>query len=199
VVKLGVELNLEGIYRLAGFPASVGGAVAMNAGAFGFEVSKALKEVLFLDWEGNIQRISRKDLEFSYRKSPFPERGMVLEAVFEFKKAKGSVREEYEGIKNKRKATQPINMPTCGSTFKNPEGNYAGYLLERVGMKGYRVGGVAFSNLHANFLINLGKGSIDEVYKILEEAKRRVYEEFGIKLEEEVRIIESGSPYGRKV
>ena len=199
LVKLSLEENLEGFYRLGGFPATVGGAVAMNAGAFGYEISQHLVEVVFIDWEGRLLSAKREDLNFSYRKSPFPELGIVLMATFEVPTAMHKVEEEFERIRKKRKQTQPINMPTSGSTFKNPQGEYAGRLLEKVGMKGYRMGDIAFSELHANFLVNLGRGSYKQVVKIIQEAKKRVFEEFGIVLEEEVRLVEGCGAYGRKV
>lgn len=196
LIKISLELNLDGIYKLAGFPATVGGAVAMNAGAFGYEACRNLKRVLFVKWDGEIQELEKEDLNFSYRSSPFPEMGIVLNVEFEFNLSPLNVMEEYTYIKEKRKGTQPINMFTCGSTFKNPKGDYAGRLLERVNMKGYRVGDVAFSDLHANFLVNFGNGKFKDVIKLTSEAKRRVYEEFGINLEEEVRLVESCSTYG---
>ncbi|MEN3028284.1 MAG: UDP-N-acetylmuramate dehydrogenase [Aquificaceae bacterium] len=199
IVKLSLEAGLEGFYRLAGFPATVGGAVAMNAGAFGYEVSRHLVEVEFMDWEGRLHRVKASEIEFSYRSSPFPELGIIVSAVFEIPFCQGSVREEYQAVVSKRKKTQPINMPTSGSTFKNPPEDYAGRLLEKVGMKNYRVGDITFSDLHANFLVNLGGGTYRQVVKIIEEAKRRVYEEFGISLEEEVRLVESGGAYGWKI
>ncbi|MFN3598871.1 MAG: UDP-N-acetylmuramate dehydrogenase, partial [Aquificaceae bacterium] len=199
LVSLSVEESLEGFYKLVGFPATVGGAVAMNAGAFGYETSQNLKEVFFLDWEGRLQRAKSQELSFSYRSSPFPELGVVVGALFELQRASHHVREEYREIKEKRAAKQPINLPTCGSTFKNPKGYYAGKLLEEVGMRGHRIGDVAFSEKHANFLVNLGKGSFQDALKIISEAKLRVFERFGISLEEEVRIVESSSAYGWKV
>ncbi len=199
LVKLSLEENLEGFYKLGGFPATVGGAVAMNAGAFGYETNQHLVEVLFMDWEGKLQIAKKEDLNFSYRKSPFPELGIVLLATYRVPVCSHTVEEEFELIRKKRKKTQPINMPTSGSTFKNPQREYAGRLLEKVGMKGYRIGGVAFSELHANFLVNLGGGVYEEVVKIIREAKRRVFESFGIVLEEEVKLVEGCSAYGRKV
>jgi len=171
----------------------------MNAGAFGYEISQHLVEVVFIDWEGRLQIAKKEDLHFSYRKSLFPELGIVLMATFEVPTAMHKVEEEFERIRKKRKQTQPINMPTSGSTFKNPQGEYAGRLLEKVGMKGYRMGDIAFSELHANFLVNLGRGSYKQVVKIIQEAKKRVFEEFGIVLEEEVRLVEGCGAYGRKV
>ena len=199
LVDLGLKENLEGIYKLAGFPATVGGAIAMNAGAFGYEISNHLKSVKFMLYSGEVVQERRENLEFSYRRSPFPEKGIVLEAVFFFPKADYPIYQEYESIRLRRKQTQPVQVPTAGSTFKNPPSYSAGRLLEEVGMKGYRLGNIAFSEKHANFLVNLGKASFEEVIKIIDVAKRRVFEEFGIELEEEVRLIESSSTYGWKV
>lgn len=199
LVSFSLKEGLEGFYRLVGFPATVGGAIAMNAGAFGYEINEHLKEVVFLDWEGKLQRARKEELSFSYRSSPFPDLGFVLAGTFAAPKAKRDIVEEYKVIREKRASKQPLNLPTCGSTFKNPPGHFAGRLLEKVGMKGYRVGDVAFSEKHANFLVNLGRGTYQEVLKIIQEAKRRVFESFGISLEEEVRLIESGCAYGRKV
>ncbi len=199
LVKLALSENLEGIYKLGGFPATVGGAVAMNAGAFGYEIKDNLASVKFLGWDLEIYTGCNEDFSFSYRSSPFPELGLVLSVEFFFRRSPKSVKQEYERIRQKRIMTQPINMPTSGSTFKNPAGDYAGRLLEMVGMKGYRVGDVAFSNFHANFLVNLGEASFHDVIRILEEAKKRVYETFGIVLEEEVRLVASSSVDGREV
>ncbi len=199
LIKLALSQNLEGIYRLVGFPATVGGAVAMNAGAFGYEIKDNLLSVEFLDWEGNLQVANAKDLEFLYRKSPFPDNGILLSAEFFFYFAQKPIKEEYEKIKEKRVKTQPINMPTSGSTFKNPQGDYAGRLLELVGMKGYTLGDIGFSNLHSNFLVNLGNATFQDVKRIIKEAKRRVYETFGIELQEEVKLVESGCFDGWKV
>ena len=199
LVKLALHENLQEVYKLVGFPATIGGAIAMNAGAYGYEVSNSLVNVKFLGWDGKVYIASKEELEFSYRSSPFPEKGIVLGAEFVFRRSKTDIREEYERIRKRRLQTQPINMPTSGSTFKNPRSDYAGRLLELVGMKGYRKGDLSFSELHANFLVNLGNATIEDVIELLQEAKKRVYESFGIELEEEVRIVESGSFDGWKV
>ena len=199
VINLTLQMNLEGMYRLLGFPASVGGAVAMNAGAFGVEIANLLEEVTFLSWEGDLITMNRDDLEFSYRSSPFPKEGLVVEAIFKLTRANKNIVEEYRDIRSKRKKTQPINKPTSGSTFKNPYPKYAGDLLERAGLKGYRVGDVGFSDLHANFMVNLGNGNYRQVVDLIKEAKRRVYEEFGVHLEEEVKLIEDSGLDGWKV
>ena len=199
ITALALRENLEGVYRLLGFPASVGGAVAMNAGAFGVEIKDFLVEVRYLDWSGKLRTARREELEFSYRSSPFPELGVVVSCLFRFRRSGKPVGEDYRRIRDVRRRTQPINLPTSGSTFKNPLPKKAGELLEKVGMKGFRVGGVAFSEKHSNFLVNTGGGSIEDVKRLVEEAKRRVYEEFGVRLEEEVRLVEDSGSDGWKV
>ncbi len=199
IVSLGVKKNLKGIYKLLGFPATVGGAVSMNAGAFGVEISEFIREVEFISWSCERVRVDAKELKFGYRSSPFPEAGIVSSVVFHIGKATEPVVEDYKTIRRKRKKSQPINMPTSGSTFKNPREGFAGELLERAGMKGYKVGDIAFSTVHANFMVNLGSARVDEVRKLISKAKERVYEEFGVRLEEEVRIVEDSGVDGWKI
>ena len=199
IIKLSLKENLKGIYKLLGFPASVGGAVSMNAGAFGAEISEFIKEVYFVSWEGELIKVSRDELDFSYRKSPFPRIGVIYKAVFEFEVSRESVYESYHKIRKIRKAKQPINLPTSGSTFKNPEGDYAGRLLEEAGLKGFRLKELAFSEKHANFLINFGKGSFSEALDLINFAKEKVYNTFGVILEEEVKLIENSGSDGWKV
>ena len=171
----------------------------MNAGAFGVEMKDFILEVTYLDWSGELRKIAREGLEFSYRSSPFPRKGIVVSCLLRLRRSEEPVSEDYNRIRRLRRSTQPINVPTSGSTFKNPLPHKAGELLERVGMKGCRLGGVAFSEKHSNFLVNLGEGSIEDVKALIEEAKRRVYEEFGIDLEEEVRLVEDSGSDGWKV
>ncbi|WP_461831622.1 UDP-N-acetylmuramate dehydrogenase [Aquifex sp.] len=199
IVRLSLSENLGGIYKLLGFPASVGGAVSMNAGAFGAEISDFLEEVYILSWEGELVRYKREEINFSYRCSPFPEKGVVFKAVFRLKKTTENVRERYTRIRETRKKSQPINLPTSGSTFKNPEGSYAGKLLEQAGLKGFRLKEAGFSRKHANFLINYGNASFSEIKELIDIAKEKVYEHFGIKLSEEVKLVESSGNNGWKV
>lgn len=199
IVSLALREKLKGFYRLSGFPATMGGAVTMNAGAFGVEVADFLETVTFMDWEGKIHRVGREELDFGYRRSPFPGSGVVLSCELFLEMGDTEAQAVFEDLRRKRNSTQPLRLPTSGSTFKNPPGAYAGKLLEEVGMKGYRIGGVAFSEVHANFLVNCGGGSFGEVLRIVEEAKRRVREEFGIELEEEVRLVEGRCSDGWKV
>jgi len=199
LVSLALREKLRDFYRLFGFPATVGGAVTMNAGAFGVEMADFLEAVTFMDWEGKIHRANREELNFDYRHSPFPRLGVVLSCELFLRKGDTGGEAVFEELRRKRNSTQPLRLPTSGSTFKNPPGAYAGKLLEEAGMKGYRIGDVGFSEIHANFLVNYGRGSFAEVREILEEAKIRVREEFGIELEEEVRLVESRCSDGWKI
>ncbi len=199
IVAMAVKNNLEGIYKLLGFPATVGGAVSMNAGSFGVEISEFLEEVEFISWDLEVKRLKVWELDFGYRSSPFPAEGFICRAVFKLKAADTPVLEEYKRIRAKRKKTQPINMPTSGSTFKNPADSFAGALLEKVKMKGFRIGDVGFSTVHANFMVNYGEAKVEDVKRLIIEAKRRVYEEYGVKLEEEVKVIESSGSNGWQV
>lgn len=193
LARIGSELNLEGIYKLDGFPASVGGAVAMNAGAFGCEFSEFITSVDFIDWEGKLHRINRDELSFSYRNSQFPGLGLVIGVNLEFKKSNTSIAQESLKIKTKRLSSQPRGVLTCGSTFKNPPGDFAGRLLELSGFKGFRLGNVGFSSKHANFLINFGNASFDEAIELISLAREKVFENFNLLLEEEVKLIASNS------
>ncbi len=199
LVLLSLKENLWGIHRLYGFPATVGGAVAMNAGAFGVEIKDFLQEITFLDWEGNILTLKANEVDFSYRESPFPKMGIVVSCLFLLKKSPYNVKDEFNRIRRKRKKTQPINKLTCGSTFKNPPGDFAGRLMERVKLKGYKIGRIGFSEIHANFLINYGGATFQEALILIKEAKKRVLEEFGIELQEEVKLIENSSFNGWKI
>ncbi|MDW8237166.1 MAG: UDP-N-acetylmuramate dehydrogenase [Aquificaceae bacterium] len=193
LVRIANELNLEGIYKLDGFPASVGGAVSMNAGAFGCEFSEFIKSVDFIGWDGELHRINKEELSFSYRNSQFPELGLVIGVSLEFKKANTSVAQESLKIKTKRLSSQPRGVLTCGSTFKNPPGDFAGRLLELSGLKGFKLGNVGFSSKHANFLINFGNASFSEASEIIVLAREKVFENFNVLLEEEVKLIASNS------
>lgn len=171
--------NLYGLEFLRGLPGSLGGLVKMNAGMKSYEIKEILQSV-----NVNGEWIESKKLNLSYRKSEIS--GVVYGARF-YKKI--GFRDELVGVFESMRSTHP-HLPSCGSCFKNPNGDYAGRLLESVGMKGFRVGGVGLSEKHANFLVNLGGGTFDEALSVIEEAKSRVKEEFGVLLECEVVIVE---------
>ena len=199
IISLAVKENLKGIYRLMGFPATVGGAVAMNAGAFGAEIGDFLERVRFVRWDGEIEEVEGNELELGYRTSPFPHAGIITEITLSLRRSSAPISEEFRIIRERRRSTQPINRKTSGSTFKNPDGEKAGRLLEISGMKGKRVGNVSFSEVHANFLINHGGATFGEVLELIETAKERVKQETGYRLEEEVRLVEDCGSDGWKV
>ncbi|RUM30805.1 MAG: UDP-N-acetylenolpyruvoylglucosamine reductase [Aquifex sp.] len=199
IIRLSLKEKLKDFYKLLGFPASVGGAVAMNAGAFGVEISDFVKEVYFISWEGEPEKLKREEITFSYRNSPFPKMGVVYKVVLRLKRTEENIMEDYLRIRNLRREKQPINELTSGSTFKNPKGNYAGKLIEEAGLKGFRLRNIGFSEKHANFLINYGNASFQEVKEIIEIAKEKVFKEFGINLVEEVKLVEDSGFNGWKV
>lgn len=171
--------NLYGLEFLRGLPGSLGGLVKMNAGMKSYEIKEMLHSV-----NVNGEWIESEKLNLTYRNSGIE--GVIYSARFYKKKG---FRSELIGVFENMRSTHP-HLPSCGSCFKNPNGDYAGRLLESVGMKGFRIGGVGFSEKHANFLVNLGGGKFEEALEVIKVAKSRVKEEFGILLECEVVIVE---------
>jgi len=193
LTKPSIEKSWSGLEGLFGIPRiTLGGAVAMNASAYGFEVGNLVREIKFLDLKTFEVKRDRTPL-FGYRTSEFPQKGLIISAILRLEKTDRNVRETIKMLNLKRRRNQPLNLPTAGSTFKNPEGFYAGKLLQEVGLKGFCTEkGLCFSNKHANFLVNLlKKAELGDVLKLLDLAKERVYTAFGILLEEEVKIVET--------
>lgn len=185
--------SLSGLEFAYGIPATVGGAVYMNAGAYGGAVSDVLVESLCYDVKKDCTRkLSLAEHEFDYRKSAYMKGGLVcLEATFELKKGQ---RDEIEGKMrenmNSRREKQPLELASAGSYFKRPEGHFAGKLIEDCGLKGFSVGDAAVSQKHAGFIVNLGNASARDVLALEEEVRRRVFEKFGVTLSREVRVVE---------
>jgi len=191
LIKTCLSNNWSGLEGLFGIPKiTLGGAVAMNTSAYGFEVGKLVKEVKFLSFETLNVEVD-KSPNFGYRSSPYPAKGIVISATLRLVKSKKPVRETVRKLNMERRKKQPLDLPTAGSTFKNPKGEFAGKLLEEVGLKGYCTeNGLCFSKKHANFLVNLEKrATLSDVLKLLELAKERVYKTFDLLLEEEVKIV----------
>jgi UDP-N-acetylmuramate dehydrogenase len=170
--------NLFGFEILSNLPGSIGGIVKMNAGLKSYEI---FENIAYIKSSRGI--FSKDEIDYGYR---FAKVGGVVYEVW-FKKSEGFDRDLVESLKNLRK-NQP-KEPSAGSFFKNPPDNYAGALIDRVGLKGYRVGDISWSSKHANFLVNLGNATFDEAIKIIDLARTKVSEEFGIKLENEVQIL----------
>ena len=190
LVNVVKKYNLEGFENLSGIPASVGGAVAMNAGAYGSEIFDIVEEVLWINNEGEEILSKKEDIKYSYRYSQFQQEGFVYSTVLKLKKSNKDISSIIKNHLIDRNKKQPLNLPTTGSTYKNPKGSFAGYLLEKAGLKGKRIGDIGFSEKHANFLVNYKDATFKDLKRLLELAEKTIEREFNIKLEREVRIIE---------
>ncbi len=173
--------------KLAGIPGTVGGAVWMNAGAFGKEIKDCIKQVRYLDIQGS-ERTER--INFSYRQSPFEKGDIIIGALFIFKRGEqAEIEREIEAVKRSRKEKQPLDYPSAGSVFRNPDGQYAGEIIDRLGMKQMRIGDAEISEKHANFIINRGNASCDDVKQLIHRVMDRVKRAEGIDLELEVEFV----------
>lgn len=183
--------SLTGFEFAAGIPGTLGGAIVMNAGAYGGEIKDVLISVTVLTPEGEIMELSSGELELSYRHSCIPERGyIVLEAVLEFVPGEETmIREKMAEIKKSRIEKQPLEFPSAGSTFKRPEGFFAGKLIQDAELRGYSVGGAQVSEKHCGFVVNKGEATAKDVLSLIEDVKRIVYDKFQVELEPEVKMI----------
>ena len=186
---LGAELS--GFEFASGIPGTIGGACVMNAGAYGGEMKDVLESVTVLTGEGKIIELGRNELELGYRTSVIAKKGyIVLGAVLKLERGDGEKIKTYmDELKEKRVTKQPLEYPSAGSTFKRPEGYFAGKLIEDAGLRGYRVGDAQVSEKHCGFVVNRGKATCAEVLQLIEEVQKKVKEQFGVQLEPEVRII----------
>ena len=191
VTEFAAENSLSGLEFACGIPGSLGGAIFMNAGAYGGEMKNVIANVKAVARDGAFVEFEKRDLDLSYRHSIFQENNCAICEV-ELNLRRGDANE----IKNKiaefttqRESKQPLEFPSAGSTFKRPEGNFAGTLIDKTGLKGLRVGGAMVSEKHAGFVVNAGGATADDVLNLIEEVKRRVNENYGIELAPEVRII----------
>lgn len=190
VAAKAAEAELGGIEFAAGIPGSVGGAVTMNAGAYGGEMKDILRNVTVLTEELDIRTLSADEMDLSYRHSCVPENHfIVLEAEIELeRKPKEEIRKEMEELRQKRVEKQPLEYPSAGSTFKRPEGYFAGKLIMDAGLRGYRVGDAQVSEKHCGFVINRGNATAAEVRRLMQDVQERVEEKFGVLLEPEVKM-----------
>lgn len=189
---LGVQTARKGWGGLefaSGIPGSVGGAVFMNAGANGGETCDTLISVDYVDEDGVIHVFKKEDLEFRYRWSSFHEmKGAVTGAIFSLQQSK-SARDRQIELVHYRKGTQPYGDASAGCAFRNPEGSSAGMLIDKCGLKGESIGGAKVSEKHANFIINTGHASSENILSLIEKIKKQVIEKSGIMLEQEIRFI----------
>lgn len=182
--------GLGGLEFLSGIPGTIGGAIAMNAGCYGSEIADFLIEAIALDYQGNIHKILKDDLGFEYRKNKLAKDYIFVEGRFRVKIIdKKLIEEKICQLQSQRENSQPIRSKTGGSTFKNPKGYKAWELVDAIGFRGKKIGGAQFSSKHCNFLINTGNASSDDLLSLGNEAKKKVYEKFGINLEWEIKEI----------
>jgi len=188
-----VRKGLSGMEELSGIPGTIGGAVIMNAGAFKSSTSDTLTEVTYYDLEQNVcATVPARGLALGYRSSALQHlRTIILSARFTFKNDKRPERlaEVREDVLIRRKEKQPLDYPNCGSVFKRPPGGFAGQLIEQCGLKGFRRGDAEVSAKHANFIINHGKATAEDVRKVIYSVQEAVYGRFGVLLETEVLFI----------
>ena len=192
VALFAMERGLEGLEFAAGIPGTVGGGVVMNAGAYGGEMKQVVESVRVLSSEGEILTLDNDTMEFGYRTSIIRNRNfIVLSVTFRLREGnREEIRARIEDFQKRRMEKQPLNYPSAGSTFKRPEGYFAGKLIEDAGLKGYRVGDVMVSDKHCGFVVNVGEGTYDEARQVIEHVQKTVEEKFHVSLELEVKMIQ---------
>lgn len=186
-----LDNSLTGMEFAAGIPGSVGGAIVMNAGAYGGEIKDILVSATVCDTEGNIITISVDELKLAYRYSIIEEKQYtVLSAVFALQKGnKEDIKFTMSELAKKRREKQPLELPSAGSTFKRPEGYFAGKLIEDSGLRGYTVGGAQVSEKHCGFVVNKGDATSYDVKKLMQDVSDEVYKQFGVRIEPEIKIL----------
>ncbi|GEL12857.1 UDP-N-acetylenolpyruvoylglucosamine reductase [Lapidilactobacillus concavus DSM 17758] len=191
VSEAAYRYGLSGLEFAAGIPGSVGGAVFMNAGAYGGEVSDAITEITVLDELGELHQIKGDDIHFAYRHSIVQEAPLtVLSATFQLKPGDAElIRQRMDAYNQARAAKQPLDLPSCGSVFKRPEGYYTGPLIQQAGLQGKIVGGAQVSKKHAGFIVNINHATATDYLDLIHLIQHTIKEKFGVDLETEVRII----------
>ena len=191
MVKQAMAAEIGGLESLIGVPGTVGGALIMNAGAFGSEISKYFEEAKTMTIEGDTKSYKKGEIEFSYRHSTFPKNEILLEATFQCKRGKpAEILKDRKVASDGRKTNQPLKFRSAGSIFKNPSDSLAaGYLIDKTGLKGTERGGAAISEKHANFIVNMGDATAADVLYLIKLAKKYVAKKFHINLELEVKLI----------
>ena len=186
-----LENELAGFECLSGIPGTLGGGVVMNAGAYGGELKDVVESVKVLDDNGDVFVIKNEDMKFGYRNSVVKEKGyVVLGATIRLRKGNAEeIKSLMSDFNGRRRDKQPLEYPSAGSTFKRPQGYFAGKLIEDSGLRGYAVGGAQVSEKHCGFVINKGDATCSDVLNLIEDVKNKVFEDSGVTLEREVKII----------
>ena len=188
VALFAMERGLEGLEFAAGIPGTVGGGVVMNAGAYGGEMKQVVESVRVLSSEGEILTLDNDTMEFGYRTSIIRNRNFtVLSVTFRLQEGnREEIRARIEDFQKRRMEKQPLNYPSAGSTFKRPEGYFAGKLIMDAGLRGFQIGDARVSDKHCGFVVNVGKATARDVTDVIEEVQEKVRERFGVSLEREV-------------
>lgn len=188
---LAAKNGLSGLEFASGIPATLGGAICMNAGAHGSDFSNIVEYVTLLNNKGETVVLSNEELQFQYRNSIICKKEfIVIEALLKLEKGnKNEISKKTASFKEKRISTQPYELPSCGSVFKNPLPKFSGALIESVGLKGYKIGGAMISDIHANFIVNLGNAKAHDVISLINLAQQKVKSTYNIDLIPEVKII----------
>ena len=191
VAKESGKAGLTGLEFASGIPGTIGGAMVMNAGAYGGEMKDVVSAVTVLTKDGEIKTLTGDEMNFRYRGSVVEDEGyIVLEAVMELKEGNlEEIQARIEELSIQRKTKQPIEYPSAGSTFKRPEGYFAGKLIQDAGLRGYQVGGAQVSEKHCGFVINAGGAAAADVMQLMQDVSDKVYAQFGVTLEPEVKRI----------
>ena len=189
VGSVALEAELTGFEFAAGIPGTVGGAVVMNAGAYGGEMKDVLASATILAEDGTILTLKNEELELGYRTSIVAKKNyIVLEAEYQLQVGdKADIRAKMDELKLQRVTKQPLEYPSAGSTFKRPEGYFAGKLIQDAGLRGFQVGGAQVSEKHCGFVINTGNATAADIMELMKQVSERVYEQFGVTLEPEVK------------
>ncbi|MBB1080321.1 UDP-N-acetylmuramate dehydrogenase [Limosilactobacillus sp. STM2_1] len=189
--RMARDNNLTGLEFAAGIPGSIGGAIFMNAGAYGGETKNVVTDATVMLPDGTIEHLSNKELDFGYRHSSIQEnKGVVLDATFTLEPGDyDEIKAKMDDLNERREAKQPLDLPSCGSVFKRPEGYYAGKLIHDAGLQGYTSGGAQVSTKHAGFIVNIDHGTAADYVNVIRHVQKTVKEKFGVDLETEVRII----------
>ena len=190
LIRAAVKKGLAGMEQLSGIPGAIGGALRMNAGAFGQEIEGTTHTVDGFRRDGSPFHAARHDIRFDYRRVPELEDVVVTSAVFQFEEADPRILSaRVDHILSLRTKKQPLGYPSCGSVFKRPSGYYAGALIEEAGLKNERIGGALVSSKHAGFILNVANATAADVYALIRLIEKKVSDRFGVKLEQEVRLI----------
>ena len=191
IARKALDAGLTGMEFASGIPGTVGGAAVMNAGAYGGEMKDIIKSVTVLTKEGEMKVLDASELQFGYRTSVIKENGyVVLEAVIQLCPGyKETIQKRMEELKEQRVTKQPLEYASAGSTFKRPEGYFAGKLIQDAGLRGYQVGGAQVSEKHCGFVINTGDAVAEDVWNLIHDVQEKVYDKFQVKLEPEVKFL----------